>query len=251
MRRVLSISRGNHESDDYLAPYRKIKNLIVIGPREIEKAFRKANDKDPLRLGSDWCPKVEVPYSPEKMAILANHFASFNWNSKIILWLALPTIAQEAGVTSLCNQRRWWGDRGNGFKAGIIRPNILCSSWFVQNKAEWTTVAAVSETKWLISYERLKMACPEHQQAKLAERYGLKISSAVQETLMLILAEISGAQLRRPTYTFTSTETQAGTILIYRHQGNICIFSGNRQRVNSFSVALEGYPTKLPLRGSF
>ena len=204
--------------DDTLRPFRCIKGLIVIGPKEWEKAMQGQNrcNRNPLKLKAGWCPQIPVPYTVGQMEELVKFCQTTEWATIPVLWLALPEVG---GVpTSLTNQRNWWGVKHDEFVAGTIRSDILWSGWFSGKDYAWAEEPAVTEPTWVIGYElpRWMTGLSWNNQQRVARKRRMPIATAGRDALMCNLVAITaGRKFRFSVWSRTATIYGGGPLRVH------------------------------------
>lgn len=192
-----------------LAEYRQIKDLIVVGPEEIEKAFLGPNGENPLMLTPGWCPRLPVPYSVEQMKQLVELCQTKEWQTRVILWLALPEA--DGMSTSLIDQYVLWGVAHDGLGPGRIGQDVMWSNWFLGKDYLWAKTPPVSEPTWNFWKVGYELPCWStnldwEDQKEAARKKGLRVSTATSDTLMLNLVAIAtGRKLRSTSWARTAT----------------------------------------------
>jgi len=194
-------------AQDPLSEFREIKDLIVIGPAEWKKAVRGGGHKNrnPLWLSQNWCPCPQVPYSVEQMRQLVELSKAPEWNTRVVLWLALPKVG--GVLTSLMGQSELWGVAHDNLVGGQVRSDPFWSNWFVEHRYPCALEPAVTEPTCLVGYELPRwtiMYCFSYQQ-KLARDREMSIMTASQYALMCNLLAINGVWFHKRTWSRTSS----------------------------------------------
>lgn len=235
---------------DSLVEYRRIKNLIVIGPREIEKSFLGPNGENPLNLASGWCPQIPLPekWTPELLAKLSELCETKEWSTAPILWLAPKEVGGKP--TSLINQYGWWGMAHDGYDGGSVKKDTMWSNWFIKDQHAWALEPAVSDWTWRVGYELPQWSVDLNWQGqqKAVQDRGLTIASAASDALMLnLVAVATGRRLRIATWARTATICGGCSLGVsfradgldvrgFWHPGHVLAYLG---------VAAEGVPKAL------
>lgn len=236
-------------NDDSSVAYRRISNLIVIGPEEWEKAFRTPEGGDPFNLGTGWCPRdIPVPWIPAQMATLAKLCKGRNWKTRIVLWLALPEVG---GLpTTLTNQYKWFGVGHDGKGPGEIRQNVFWSNWFVGKNYVWADEPAVIEPTWMIGYELPEWTMNKNwqNQQNVAQEHGMSIATASRDALMLnLVLAATGKKLRLTTYARTTTVCGSSPLDVDSDDVGVFVRShwnpGNVH--DALGLTVEGVPVEL------
>lgn len=237
---------------DPLSDYRRIKGLMVIGPKEWEKAMlsRDRKNRNPLDLTSGWCPSPPVPYTTEQMKKLVEICQTPDWATTPVLWLALPEVG---GLpTSLVNQRNWWGVRHDELEAGNIRTDIMWSGWFSGKEYAWAEEPAVTEPTWMVGYELpCWTTCLNWTgQQEAAGKRNMSIATACRDALMCNLVAIAtGKKFRLSTWSRTATVYRGGPLGVswYLDYG-LCVFQFWNPEDSSggfIGASAEGVPMEL------
>jgi len=184
---------------EQLAGFRAIPGLTVIGPVEIEQAFRTPDGGDPLGLGDDWCPRIPIPYFPEQLQRVVSLCQTPAWQTRPILFLALPAVGGK--TTSITNQYGWWGVPWHEHTGGRLRHDIfrrhnedvMVFAWSIGREEDWKIAPAVAKPSWTIGYElpAWSRGLSEWRQRAMAIKMGLSVMTAALDILMLNLFAIT------------------------------------------------------------
>ena len=248
-----AVRNGKLSVDQYFDPYveyRAIDGLIFIGPAEIEQCFLGPNEGKLFSLEPGWCPRIPLPntLSVEILQKVAKLCKTMGWETVPILWLALPEVARQP--TSLRNQYGWWGVPHDNELGGCVRKDTMYSNWFVKDKPDWSLEHAVTEPRWVLTYELPRWSTCKNwdNQQKEVKNRGLTVSPASRDHLMLDLVAIAtGKRLRTTTWARTATICDGGPLRVD--------FSGDSSSVDQswypesafddVGVAVEGVPNSL------
>jgi hypothetical protein len=242
---------------DILAPFRKIRGLIVIGSKEWEKALR-FNGKDPMGLGQNWClrnfslvtdtPNGPVELTPELMIKLVKLCQTPEWNCTPVLELELMEVGGKP--TSLETQYSLWGVGHDGRGPGSVRQDTMWSNWFI-GKHDWAkesaTVKVVLKVKYL-DFPAWSTMKNWNDQQKAAEERGLTIASAPSDALTMNLVAIAkGKRFRETTYARTCTIYARSPLHVDFSDSSLRVIDDwSPESVDSAVVAaVEGVPLEL------
>jgi len=208
---------------DQYADFRRIKGLIFLGPREWEKAMtgRDRGNRNPLDLKAGWCPQPEIPYTVDQLKELAKLCRTPEWDTALILYLALPEVA--GTPTSLVGQYSWWGVKHDDLGPGTVRGDVFWSNWFFQHRSG---EPAVAEPTWLIGYEHPRWTTGEVwvRQQEVAADHGMPIATVAQDVLMLNLClSACGKRLRGITYSRTQTVYDGYPLDVHSLVNGVCV----------------------------
>lgn len=191
---------------DPLYTCRQIKDLIVIGPTELDKACRTSDGKNPLGLKEGWIPEIPVPDKLDQWIRSEKWRTDGQWSTRAVLVLMPPVIA---GIpTSLIGQQKIWGIVHDGINPGSVRQDVFYSNWFVQSNYDWANIPAVTDWRWVLVYEHPRWTTNLNwlEQQRVAAERGMLISTAAQDVLALnLVLAATGTRLRTSAFSRTST----------------------------------------------
>jgi hypothetical protein len=237
-------------SDDPLADYRRIKNLVFNGPDQwnLAATSRDRRNRNPLGLPSDWCPRPVLPYTADQMKEVARFCkVEKEWQTRVILHLALPRMGSVP--LNLNGQYDVWGVEHDNMGPGRIRRDAYWSNWYRGKNYDWADELPVIEPIYIVGYEHARwitgLAFPDQQKA--AQDRNMAIATAALDAQMLNVARINGKCLRETTYSRTCTLFGGEPLDVYS--------GGNGVRVNrrwnagsagdDIAASVQGVPSEL------
>lgn len=249
--RFVSVPAVHVASDDPLSGYRKIKNLIFVGPEQWNKATtsRDRKNRNPLGLIPDWCPRPVLPYTIEQMKELAR-FCEIEkaWRTRVVFYLALPKVGEVP--TSLIGQYKLWGVAHDNLGPGVVRRDVFWSNWFIQPNYDWAGHLPVAQPTWMIGYEHPLWTTEKNwpnQQAAAADRK-MTIVAVSQDILMMnLVLAATGKRLRGSTYSRTSTIYDGSPLSVDSRAYGVDVYRywASEDAYDDLAASVQGVPSEL------